>query len=319
MFRPGSRSRGFTLVELLVVIAIIGILIALLLPAVQAARQAAYRQQCSNNMKQIGLGLHNYHENYKRLPVAILGDPVNDSPFDDDGFGWLCAILPFVEQQALYNRIGPNGQFGALELYQKANNKPMPGGEVKVATYRCPTSILPDVVPAGWNIPGSSAGSLPPSEPQMLGYAVTDYKAAGGSCFGDDGVMHKNSEFPGGHKFGDVRDGLSNTIMAAESSYVTGNSTTAPTRVEDWPIWIGGPGTDESIRINGRTNSPINCQCKPHNMIQAINDDCAFSFHPGGAMHLFCDGSVHFLSENMAIDTLCSMHSIKDGKPIGEY
>jgi prepilin-type N-terminal cleavage/methylation domain-containing protein/prepilin-type processing-associated H-X9-DG protein len=320
MSRPHyARSRGFTLVELLVVIAIIGILIALLLPAVQSARESARRQQCLNNLKQIGLGVHNYHEAHKRLMAGIQSDPVCDTSFDDDGFGWLCALLPFVEQQALYNRVAPDGRFGALEIYWRANNRPMPGGEQKVATYRCPSSTLPDVVPATFTIPGFNI-ARPPSSGEMLGYAVTDYKCAGGSCTGDNGVLHKLCETRGRTRsLSEIVDGLSNTLLAGESSYVTGNNTTNPTTVEDWPIWIGAPGTDESIRTNGRTNAPINCGCTPGTMVRAINDDCNFSFHPGGAQFVFCDGSSRFISENIAMNTYCRIHGINDRQPPGEF
>ena len=100
-------KRGFTLVELLVVIAIIGILIALLLPAVQAAREAARRSQCSNNLKQIGIGMHNFHDTYKAFPVGQADD-------DNDSFGWGVYILPFIEQKPLWDAInahtGTNGE-----------------------------------------------------------------------------------------------------------------------------------------------------------------------------------------------------------------
>lgn len=320
-----ARVRGFTLVELLVVIAIIGVLVALLLPAVQAAREAARRSSCSNNLKQMGIGLHNYHDTYGRLPVAIFS--ANSGAFDDDGFGWQSAILPFIEQQPLFDRLKQSpyyGQFGALELHWAANGSPttepgapIPGGETKVKIYKCPSSVLPDIVPATWRIPGqTTGGALPAERGEMIGYAVSDYKAAGGSCFGDDGIMHKLREAKW-RGFQDVVDGLSNTIMVGESAYVTPNSTTSPTQVQDWPIWIGGPGTDESSRINGRTRAPINCQCVK--MFLAINDDCAFSFHPGGAQFAFADGSVHFISQNIAIQTYCNLHSIQDGNPIGNY
>jgi prepilin-type N-terminal cleavage/methylation domain-containing protein/prepilin-type processing-associated H-X9-DG protein len=321
MLRARLRGPGFTLVELLVVIAIIGVLVSLLLPAVQAAREAARRMQCTNNLKQIGLALHNYHDAYKAFPSALQGHPTNGHALDDDGFGWLCAILPYVEQSALYERIAPNGQPGYIEAYYRLNRTPrwIVGGELPVATYKCPSSILPLIVPSTWAVPGTSR-ALPPQSPWMLGYGVSDYKAAGGSCYGDDGIMQKLSELRGiNRKISDVVDGLSNTIMAGESAYVTANGTTNPTVVEDWPTWIGGPGTDESVRFNGRTSAPINCGTTPLRMLFAINDDCAFSFHPGGAMFVFADGSVHFVSQNIAIATYCNMNSIRDGQPLGTW
>jgi prepilin-type N-terminal cleavage/methylation domain-containing protein/prepilin-type processing-associated H-X9-DG protein len=310
------RNSGFTLVELLVVIAIIGVLVALLLPAVQSAREAARRTQCQNNLKQMGLAVHGYEDTWKRMPSSLMG---GETSCQDDGLGWGLALLPFMEQKALYDQIAipANTKPCALGDYFRANNKPIPGGETPLKTYRCPTSMLPKVVPPLWALPGG--GNLPPQNDIMIGYAINDYKSAGGSCWGDDGVIHKWMEAPGNRRFAEVTDGLSNTLMIGESSYVTGNSTTAPSRVEDWPIWIGGPSTDESVRTNGRTNSPINCQCTATTMVKAINDDCNFSYHSGGAQFVFCDGSVKFISQNIAMTTYCNLHSMRDGFPIGDF
>ncbi|PQO36398.1 DUF1559 domain-containing protein [Bremerella cremea] len=337
-----SKPReGFTLVELLVVIAIIGVLVSLLLPAVQQAREAARRMSCQNNLKQIGLALHNYNDTYQRLPVAIWGaNPKlgESSSFDDDGFGWMVSILPFVEQSALYDQLDATvklGTPGALELYNDANgNNPIPGGETVLSMYRCPSSALPEVVPPTWGIPGTTGG-MATNHSQSIGYAVTDYKAAGGSCYGDDGAMHKlwesvNDNGSVGRRFAEITDGLSNTILAGESSYVSSSSSwrgyqgpfpvdASSDEVDDWPVWIGGAGTDEGTRINGRTNSPINCRCSVSKMISAINDDCAFSFHPGGAQFIFGDGSVHFLTENLSSDVYCNLHSIRDGQVLGNW
>lgn len=337
-----SKSReGFTLVELLVVIAIIGVLVSLLLPAVQQAREAARRMSCQNNLKQIGLALHNYNDTFKRLPVAIWSaNPQKGEPssFDDDGYGWMVSILPFVEQNALYEKLDSNmkmGTPGALELYNDAHgNTPIPGGETVLSMYRCPSSALPEVVPTSWTIPGTS-GSMATDKDQAIGYGVTDYKAAGGSCHGDDGAMHKlwesvNDNGSVGRRFAEITDGLSNTILAGESSYVSSDSSlrgysgpfpldASGYEVEDWPVWIGGAGTDEGARINGRTNAPINCRCSVSKMISAINDDCAFSYHPGGAQFIFGDGSVHFLTENLSSDVYCNLHSIRDGQVLGNW
>jgi prepilin-type N-terminal cleavage/methylation domain-containing protein/prepilin-type processing-associated H-X9-DG protein len=323
MFRSVFRGpafslvrRGFTLVELLVVIAIIGVLVALLLPAVQSAREAARRQTCLNNLKQQALALHNYEDTWKILPCGLLGAAPGLSP-TDDGFGWATAILPFIEQRALFDKINPNGQAGALRAALNANNSPIPGGETPIKTYRCPTSQLPKVVPALWQLPGASA--LPPSSRLMTGYAINDYKGAGGSCNrDDDGVLGKRSELPW-TRFANITDGLSNMLLTGESSYVTGNSTTAPTVVEDWPIWIGGPDTDESIRFNGRTTAIINCQCTPTTMVRAISDDCAFSWHTGGAQFSFCDGAVRFISQNISTTTWCRLNGRDDGQPLGDF
>ena len=315
--KPIMKHRGFTLVELLVVIAIIGVLVALLLPAVQSAREAARRQSCLNNLKQQALACHHYHDTWLKLPAGAMGGLTTSV---DDGFGWGLAILPFMEQKALFDKINPNGQGGALGNYQKANNQPIPGGETVIKTYRCPSSQLPKIVPPLFRLPG--AGSYPPQNAIMTGYAVTDYKGAGGACNGrdDDGTIGKIAELPW-CRFATITDGLSNQLLIGESSIVTGNSRTAAsvTVIEDWPIWIGAPNTDESIRINGRTSNPINCGCTPNNMVIALDDDCAFSFHSGGAQFAFCDGSIRFISQNIAIQTYCNIHGKDDGRITGDY
>lgn len=315
-----KTRRGFTLIELLVVIAIIAVLISLLLPAVQQAREAARRTQCKNNLKQIGLALHNYHDTHSGLPSALLGGVTSNA---DDGWGFLVMILPFIEQGNLYEQLNPQGQPRVFQNYYDANNTFIPGGDTKISAYRCPSSALPDVVPATFAISGYTGGALPAHRPAMVGYGVTDYKGAGGSCRGDNGLLHKNAEVPGGRKFGDITDGLSNTVAVGESSYVTTNSplpgNPSPTRVEDWPTWVGGVGTDESTRFNARTSAPINCRTSPKNMWAAINDDCAFSFHVGGAQFVFGDGSVHFISENIASQAWCDLNGINDGAVTGQF
>lgn len=340
MSNGNFRRSGFTLVELLVVIAIIGVLVGLLLPAVQAAREAARRMQCGNNLKQMGLALANYESAFKKLPPAayganrLKGEPSGE---DDDGFGWMVSILPFIEQQAIYDTVRPNGHYGVLgnQAIRSLVYPDIPvgqvfrGGDQVIPTYRCPSSGLPDRVPATWLVPGSGlvgGGEIPAEHPLAIGHATSDYKGAGGSCNGDFGVLHKLWEAPPA-RYRDVTDGLSNTVIVGESSYVTTTTsasrrrTEAPTAFRDWPTWIGmfGNGQDETVRINGRTESPINAQVTPSTMAFAINDDNAFSFHSGGAHFAFCDGSVQFLSQNISTSTYCNLHDKRDGNPIGSW
>lgn len=345
--RQVSRSRsGFTLVELLVVIAIIGILVGLLLPAVQAAREAARRMSCQNNLKQVGLALHNYESTFSALPAALWGASRITSPTmggeDDDGFGWMVCILPFLEQQNVYDLLSPNGQFGVLgnDTFRTASYPAfpipavLPGGDTVIGAYKCPSSALPDRVPAQWAIPGIQlvgGGIMTNSFPASVGYGTSDYKINGGSCFGDFGISGKLWELSawgmGGVRFKDITDGLSNTVAVMESSYVTSpgdralRRTTPVDSFRDWPTWIGafGSGQDETVRGNGRTNSPINATTSPGQMYFANNDDNAFSFHPAGAQFAFADGSVHFISQNIDMATYCNLFDRRDGNVLGQW
>lgn len=346
------RSRGFTLVELLVVIAIIGVLVGLLLPAVQQAREAARRMSCSNNLKQIGLGLHNYHDTFRSLPNAGLGW-VDDSGFvgtkDDDGYGFLCFLLPFIEQGNLYEQIDPSGYW---EEDHGISGRPVQhmveaiaGGSATpriqtrwaaattpVATYLCPSSAMPVNAPQQWAIFGSGdfgVGALPVNPVyhanQSVGLATSSYKGCGGSARGDNSMLVKRSEGEP-RNFRDVIDGLSNTIMVAESAYVRATGVSkppqagdSPSGVGDWPVWFGMPRSDEPVRITGRTSSPINAFTSAGKMYRAIDDDCAFSFHSGGAQFAFGDGSVHFISESVSMETYSNLCGMNDGNVVGEF
>jgi prepilin-type N-terminal cleavage/methylation domain-containing protein/prepilin-type processing-associated H-X9-DG protein len=343
-----KKRLGFTLVELLVVIAIIGILVGLLLPAVQAAREAARRMQCSNNLKQMGLALHNYESAFKAIPVAVWSShPAKGEPsrWDDDGYGWMTSILPYIEQGSLYQRLEtgpmPLGTAGALERYwaaggSPATGRPIPGGETVISAYKCPSSALPQIVPQLFTISGATTATVAENA-WMIGYAVSDYKACahGGRLLPDgvtrndvDGMMGKLWEFRTPRKFAEVPDGLSNTVMVCESSYVTGSTPVkwagsatpaAPGDVQDWPIWLGAPGTDESCRTNGRFDSPMNAATTPNQMFLSINDDSAFSFHSGGAQFTFADGSVQFISQGIAPAVYSNLYSGSDGEPLGDW
>ncbi|MBX3452091.1 MAG: DUF1559 domain-containing protein [Planctomycetaceae bacterium] len=338
MTRNARRLRGFTLIELLVVIAIIAILISLLLPAVQQAREAARRTQCFNNLKQIGLALHNYESTYKILPPGGLGAlsvaaPNNmphitvpallDGGEDDDGFGWMVFILPFIDQAPLYQKINPQGHPGIIstagvkQLYYGAGATIVPGGDTILSGYLCPSSALPQIVPSTFTIPGDTIARTLQAATQQAGYATTSYKACAGSVQGDFGVMHVVKE-GGGVRFRDITDGMSNTLLVGESAYVTD---TGSTSFRDWPTWIGMPGDggDETIRINGRAESPINCGTNYNKMINAINDDCAFSYHAGGASFLMCDGSVRFITENISMVIYDYLHDRRDGQATGDF
>ncbi len=335
-----KRMIGFTLIELLVVIAIIAILIALLLPAVQQAREAARRTQCKNNLKQIALGLHNYHDVYNKIPPVMFADVDNDEGCNDDGYGFLYVTLPYIEQGNLFNTMETylqgtnlsgglhpdNPRFCGIKSHFQLTGTFIPGGETVIPAYRCPSSTLPAVVPAEFAVSGTPGGSAPPEEDAMIGYALTDYKGCGGGQ-GDSGVLiDGNGMFNkpddadnthSGRSFRDVTDGLSNTIIVGESSYVTTNGDAD--EVEDWPTWIGGVDVDEAVRFEASFEDPINARTTPSDMFNAVTDDCAFSFHIGGAQFAFGDGSVHFLSENVDSAIYGFMGAMNDGNVIGEF
>ena len=226
-----KRRAGFTLVELLVVIAIIGVLVGLLLPAVQAAREAARRMSCSNNFKQIGLGLHNYHSAYKNLPKSAGGtfrSPIGNNFSNRNWLSWMVGTLPFVEQQPLWEQISNpfnRNRSGAIRNPPWPAMGPVPWHQnyqpwlTSVPTYRCPSD---------------------PIEPDRRRVAFSNYTACTGdaifeqqhSGINDWGVENLNGTW--GHeaatrwgrgvfrqrvftKFRDIKDGLANTVMAGEN------------------------------------------------------------------------------------------------------
>jgi prepilin-type N-terminal cleavage/methylation domain-containing protein len=316
-----QKRRGFTLVELLVVIAIIGILIALLLPAIQAAREAARRSQCQNNLKQLGLALNNYAETKKRYPRGLSDGTIG---FQNDGYGWAVWLLPYLEEQSLYDRIKPKESPGIFQFTYGKTKQVIAGGDTILPVFRCPTSEL-----------GPLSTDLHPQLVHGLGYATSDYKASTGE--GDNGIFFRRADglaatlSPGGTKMNytrsrpaDVTDGLSKTIAFGESAYYTQASLPTVTYIYNWPIWMGaygkeGFGVDEVVLFKTDKNALINCLITPKstaNFKNAMDDDCAFSWHEGGAFFAFCDGSVHFLLETIDIDDYRHLGSKNDGEVV---
>lgn len=301
-----SRSRpGFTLVELLVVIAIIGILVGLLLPAVQAAREAARRMSCQNNLKQMGLALHNYHDTYNSLPPAWV---------DWNGFysgstqvratQANVAMLPFLEGTNLANQYDPRLP------WDHPNNKKLLTQMPKV--YACPSA------------PG--AGEVGPDGYQTSDYA---YIRSASDWFAHQGSEHAMFEINKFRRFRDVIDGLSNTIMVYESagrtqSYVYGKQTKAPG-------WWNGPHRAWTANFNASWFYPAQFTLDPNGneptvnwfvgneIINTHNWTSPYSFHTGGIQVCLGDGSVRFLSENVDIEAINGLTSINGGETLGEF
>ncbi len=219
MLKANGPRRGFTLVELLVVIAIIGILVGLLLPAVQAAREAARRMQCTNNLKQIGLALQNYQSTYSSLPAGCNGLPSTANQFNGHGWTWHASILPFMEQNTLYNAVqGPDGM--GNELGDQNTGKPLVVKATTLSVFWCPSQ--PDVRGGSQkngyqtcNYNGNMGTRIGNGNDDCIctGIAtLADMQTKPWGCMNGNGIFYVRSRT----RFADVTDGLSNTIFVSE-------------------------------------------------------------------------------------------------------
>lgn len=310
------RRTAFTLVELLVVIAIIGILVALLLPAVQAAREAARRMQCGNNLKQLGLGCHNYHDVHKAFPhnnpqiLRADGKRFIQGP-------WTLALLPFLEQGPLYDQWNHNLGFG------EGTNRALVTARVPV--YRCPSTPGPAVGSFG----GLPASSTFTADRDAIGAGVR-YQATAVDYHPpisahtppmDSASPRVAAVFPQLSLNGlrDIIDGTSNTLLFGE---IAGYPSRYNRRVnvgDNAPVFghLGGWCRVLTIKSNPAGDVLYGGNC----LVNCTNyaGTNLFSFHPGGAQICLADGAVRFLSESTNMDTIFRLMAIQDGQPVNDY
>jgi prepilin-type N-terminal cleavage/methylation domain-containing protein len=301
MIHPIHR-RGFTLVELLVVIAIIGILIALLLPAVQAAREAARRMSCTNNMKQIGLALHQYHDVFKSLPAGWRGyDPSSGEPFwfGHPGWAWSASILPFMEQNAIYD----NEVDFSRPITDPANDWIR---TAVIPTFRCPSDVgnetfqLPD---GGPSIDDSITFPVEMATGNYIGmFGTIDFHHLGhpaspqfNGCQGN-GTFILNRQF----SFRDLTDGLSNTLIVGERSSKLAPST-----------WVGvvSGGQHGVARVAGVASYPPNSEETPVEYFHNFSSE-----HPSGTNFLAGDGSVRMIPETIDLEVYQGLSTRSGGE-----
>lgn len=304
--RPVRKEvrRGFTLVELLVVIAIIGVLVALLLPAVQAAREAARRMQCANNLRQVGLATHNFHDTYLYLPPAFLGDNTDAT----DGWAtWGALVLPFAE--------GSN-QFNKWDLKYRVIEQVPEAYQTKIKMYFCP-SRLPHVL------------SL--NDFANPGGALSDYAG----CFGTDnkfaqsnGAMIPNKpqigtdsngknyllQWSGQLKMSNITDGTSNTFLFGEK-HIRPNSLRG--KNEDRSVFSGVRNTHRrmaGVSPDGAEVRPL----QPPTASVAISNSSFGGPHPGVCQFVFADGSTRTVQIQTNVTTLSRFAQRDDGEVIEE-
>ena len=258
------------------VIAIIGVLVALLLPAVQSAREAARRLQCTNHLKQMGLALHSYHSAHRSFPAGVV--PYDSAPYARASWGWAVLILPFLEQDALHAGLG----VGRKKLYEAYNDDPdgfTAAVQSSLSVYRCPSDPAPDLNDAG-NRTLAGTGQLA---------ATSNY--VGNHCW-----RHPHEQpsprgvlvYGGAVRIESITDGTSNTFAIGERAWLGGEGGGSGAA-----IWVGAANQNGSFPIYSTLARSMQ---GPNAVGFSYNYS---SEHPGGANFGFADGSVHFLPDTI--------------------
>jgi len=325
-----SYRGGFTLVELLVVIAIIGVLIALLLPAVQQAREAARRMQCSNNLKQLGLALHNYHDTFGKLPYNAAAYEGSNQ----HGPSWLVRLLPFIEQNNAFEQIAATQFVGDFKMQDAScAAAPILDG-LQVDGYWCPSSPLPLLedqttsadgtielqVPSYVGIEGSyyEGGTTNVEAPQPY---VENTSGYGRSNF--NGMIQPIGNGSYAIGFESVTDGTSNTmILSEQSDYFYDSSGLKVARRSGGHAgraWSSGFGPDNWVANVTTIRHPIAAYGGAATTQNYHANISLISAHPGGVQAAITDGSVSFLSETIDFAILTGLADRQDGNVLGQY
>ena len=319
-----KKNRGFTLVELLVVIAIIGILIGMLLPAVQAVREAARRTACQNNMRQMGLGLLNYESGIGKLPPCGYTDGFSGNNQLD--FSWIIHILPFAEANNMFDAIdfdivtleNQSGRGFHAVNFAALQNSPLP-------MIVCPSSDL-EQVDSDFSTDGIvrsfytgiHGATRDENGDGEIDDADADVSGSLGLIF-DNGAFERNTQL----SLAALADGTSNTMMIGEQSdwLLDANGQQVDQRSDcSHSILLGYAPTDQRIYNMTVVRYPINHQ---DNVDQGIQDNCGrntplTSPHTGGINAVYGDGSVHFLTDTTNINVLFNLCDRSDGQVIGD-
>jgi prepilin-type N-terminal cleavage/methylation domain-containing protein/prepilin-type processing-associated H-X9-DG protein len=317
MAKQKRISKAFTLIELLVVIAILAILIGLLLPAVQKVREAGKRMECSNNIKQMAMALHNYHTEHNRFPLANTNITFHS---------WPVFILPYIEQQNIYNQYTIKNQNWFDPINYKAT-------QTQVKTFICPSS------PENQNRPAQ--------DNKNPNAAISDYTVPGGLtgnfmdfCKNNGIGVPQNTSRSAvlngqgiGTSITEITDGTSNSFLVYESGgrpkhYISGKvigeadvdsvkmcqNTSVRNGITSGAAWAG-PGGGSPVHGFNKNGTICSEAC----VINCTNNQEAYSFHTGGMNASFADGSVRYINENIRIITFCALVTMAGGEVIPDY
>ncbi len=308
------RRRGFTLIELLVVIAIIAILVAMLLVSIQKAREAGNRVKCKNNLKQIGLSLHLYHDAHGNFPAGHISYAPGDSILMNDLMNWAVAILPFIEQENLFQQYDPK-QYNTSAANQAVR-------EMRVAIYECPSDTLAGTLESPESGPGAGVkyrhGSYRGVSGRSDATGWFDHSAESTMPREWLGILH--SDGPpynlGPERLSDVHDGTANTLMVGERFH-----TTHTNRGTFWAYTYGGYNSSAGVPESRIFLRDYNLCTQTPGM--GGENSCKrgwSSAHDGEMINFVCvDGSVRSIHTNINVWTFVAMTTVRGGEPEVEY